>query len=575
MNHSRILKILGISLIISLLLIALPATPALAGTITPSPLQGDIGATISITGAGFQPTVTEAQYVLLYFSKQQAAIGQYVGSTGAVTVYATIGQVLANSSGSFTTTFTVPAKLSDNSNVVSGTYYIYACQHSAPDYIVGVTTFTVTGGDITISPVSGTVDTYVDITGSAFTAGQTIVITFDGITVNIEQGNTTTTTAGGFVSTVAVPEGKAGVHTFKATVGSGTAAAEATATFTVVPDIIISPQSGVAGASVDVSGTGFARRTNVSIYFNDILVTSKLSDTNGSFYTTLTIPEGTSLAAGVYNIDAEDTDVNVASIPFTLNVPETPTPTPTETATPTPTGTATPTPTPTEPATIPLNLSSTEDINGTRISIVGVGFTPNAVVTITYDGEAVGTTTAGADGLVIADFYTPPNGYGTHTVIATDGTNTGTATFTVQSAAPSVPMPVSPSVGDKVKSPIGFDWEDAVTDVTPVTYDLQISADKDFSAGSIIFSKTQLSTSEYTLSEMEELDLAARDEPYYWRIRAVDALSVESPWSGANEVYISPPFSFPNWALYTLLGIGAVILFGLGYWLGRRTAFYY
>ncbi len=573
MKRSRLLRILGISIIVSLLIIALPATPALAGTITLSPLQGDIGATITITGAGFQPTITDAQYVLLYFSSQQASIGQYIGASGTVTVYATIGQILANSSGGFTATFTVPEKLSDNSNVVSGTYYVYACQHTAPDYIVGVTTFTVTGGDITISPVSGTVDTYVTITGTAFTGSQTIAVTFDGIAVTIEQGDTTTTTAGGFVATVAVPEGKAGAHTIKATVGSGASAAEATAIFTTVPDVIISPQSGVAGAVVDISGTGFARRTDVSIYFNDVPIASKLSDTNGSFYTTLTIPDDPSLAAGVYNIDAEDTDVNVASIPFTLNVAETPTPTPTETATPTPTGTATPTPT--EPATIPLNINATEDINGTRISIVGVGFTPNAAVTLTYDGEAVGTATAGADGLVIASFYPPSDSYGTHTITVTDGTNTGTGQFTVQSEPPPAPLPLSPEMGVKVKSPISFDWEDAITDVVPVTYDLQIAMDKGFIAGSIVLDKTMLTTSAYTLTEMEELDLAVRDEPYYWRVRAVDALSNASDWTGAGEVYISPPFSFPNWALYTLLGIGAVILFGLGYWLGRRTAFYY
>jgi hypothetical protein len=46
-------------------------------------------------------------------------------------------------------------------------------------------------------------------------------------------------------------------------------------------------------------------------------------------------------------------------------------------------------------------------------------------------------------------------------------------------------------------------------------------------------------------------------------------------WVGAGEFSVAAPFTIPDWALYTLMGLGGLFLFGLGYWLGRRTAFYY
>jgi hypothetical protein len=84
-----------------------------------------------------------------------------------------------------------------------------------------------------------------------------------------------------------------------------------------------------------------------------------------------------------------------------------------------------------------------------------------------------------------------------------------------------------------------------------------------------------LTKSEYTATEAESIALASREDVYYWRIRAIDAADNEGEWTGAGEFYVSKPFSFPTWALYTLLGLGALVLFGVGYWMGRRTAYYY
>jgi len=131
-------------------------------------------------------------------------------------------------------------------------------------------------------------------------------------------------------------------------------------------------------------------------------------------------------------------------------------------------------------------------------------------------------------------------------------------------------------MGVKLKSPSTFDWEDVTDDSKPLTYVFQVATDDDFEASSIVMEITDIELSTYTLTEAEELKLAGRKDAYYWRIQAVDAASNKSEWTGAGEFYVGDTTSdFPSWALYTIISIGAVLIFGIGYWLGRRTAFYY
>jgi hypothetical protein len=110
-----------------------------------------------------------------------------------------------------------------------------------------------------------------------------------------------------------------------------------------------------------------------------------------------------------------------------------------------------------------------------------------------------------------------------------------------------------------------------------VTYDLQIATSQTFSANSIVIDKTKLPTTSYALTPLEETELAGRIAAYYWRLRSVDAASNPSPWTGSGQFYVpgSGTGGLPSWGLYIILGIGAIVLFLVGYWLGRRSAFYY
>jgi len=211
----------------------------------------------------------------------------------------------------------------------------------------------------------------------------------------------------------------------------------------------------------------------------------------------------------------------------------------------------------------------------------GTGFTANAPVTINFDGKPIGTpVNASAGGIVVVIFKIPAATGGVHTITATDGTHTGTTTFTVESVPPSTPKPVKPEMSVEVKSPITFEWLAAVDPApasNPVTYELQIATRETFNDSSIVIDKTKIATTSYALTPLEETELEGRTTPYYWRLRAVDAASNPSPWTGTGEFYVpgSGVGGLPSWALYAILGVGAVIVFLIGYWLGRRSAFYY
>jgi len=127
----------------------------------------------------------------------------------------------------------------------------------------------------------------------------------------------------------------------------------------------------------------------------------------------------------------------------------------------------------------------------------------------------------------------------------------------------------------KVKTPVIFDWEEVTAAAEPVSYTLQVATDDDFAKASIVLEETGLSLSEYVATEAESLELAERETAYYWRVRAIDAADSEGEWTGVGQFYVSKPFSFPKWAIYTLLGLGGLVLFAVGYWMGRRTAYYY
>jgi hypothetical protein len=216
---------------------------------------------------------------------------------------------------------------------------------------------------------------------------------------------------------------------------------------------------------------------------------------------------------------------------------------------------------------------------GADVTISGYNFPTNTTLVFGFDGTAVtpksGDVAVRPSGLFSSTITIPTNATaGDHTITVVAGNTVKEVTFTVESTPPAAPVEASPAVGAALKKPYMFDWNDVTDASLPVKYDLQISTDSSFSS-SIILNKTGLTESQYKLTDSESSTLSSDVAVYYWRVRAVDAASNASAWSSTGQFHVTKPFSFIGWPLWLTISIGGVVLFLLGYWLGRRTAFSY
>ena len=605
MKYTRLFGTLALALIFALLLVAIPAVPAQAASITLTPDTGEVGDTVTVTGSAFNP----GHLIDIYFDGRFA--GAYVTATPA---------------GTITTSFIVP-------DVGTGTYLVRARNFDTQQWVDTVT-FVVSSSEITIAPDNGAVGDEVEISGVGYTSGEDIIVEYDGDEVAIQSGDDDTDSGGEFEgTTIVIPESTAGEHTI--TVIGAESSVEAEAKLIVKPQIIISPTSGSPRAAVTVNGTGFGLRSGVTIFFNNVKVvaTSGSSDTDsdGDFIAIFSVP---TLESGTYNVEARDESANKDAVEFAIAIS-------TSMGIAPVTGTAGTEVTVTGGGfsgtvtikydgstvttaaaesngdfsatfNVPDSISGDHTITisdgvneksaiftstatidsspisgnvGTEVTVTGGGF--SGVVIIKYGESTVDTTIADASGVFLSVFPAPASVGGVHDITVTDGTSTWRTTFTMEAVAPEPPVPLSPKMGMGIEAEaeVFFDWRD-VTDPSGATYALQIASNKTFSMGSILLEKAGLTDSEYYLTEREELEPTKEEALYYWRVRAIDGASNESKWAGVGSFYIAsvaeivptepdPKFAMPSWALYTLIGVGGLLLFILGLWLGRRTAYTY
>ena len=211
---------------------------------------------------------------------------------------------------------------------------------------------------------------------------------------------------------------------------------------------------------------------------------------------------------------------------------------------------------------------------GSELTITGKGFTPGGTVTVSYDGKQLNTTTTVlADQSFSVTLKVPASTAGEHTIVATDGTNSKPFTFVMESKPPLPPEPLKPEMNLKATARTFFDWKDVI-DPSGVTYTLQVAAKNDFSPSNIVFEKTGLTKSEYTLTGDQKLATATREAPYYWHVKAIDGAGNQSQWSGTGAFYVGSLLSLSRTAIYVLIGVSALVLAIFGFWLGRRTAYY-
>jgi len=475
-----------------------------------------------------QPVVTTTFTVIpnMELGESSAEVGAevkingtgFTASTG-VTIYFDNGEVATtqtNSLGSFTDApFIVPESTRASHTIKA---------KDASNYY-DIASFT-TLQSIAISPTSGTVGDEITVSGTGFGASKAITISFSGTSVATTQSSTT----GSFTDSFTVPS--VGSGTYEVSASDGTY--EASADFTATATASIGETEGYPGDEITISGTGFAASATIIIYFDGDKVETAQTDSNGSFSTTFFVPP---CLSGTYKVKVSD-GINEIEFDFTVE--------------------------------LDMQLDKTSGHVGTELTVSGVGFF--GIVTVKYDDTEVAKATVQTDATFRATFNAPASKHGPHDITVSDGSNTLEAIFIMESTTPPVPQPLLPEMEVKVEPVTYFDWEEVTDDSLPVTYTLQIASEPYFIL--MVLEKTGLTDSDYTLTEAEKLEKVSKETPYYWRVKATDAASNESDWTSAGSFYVGFAFDLPQWGIYALMGLGGVILFFIGLWVGRKTSYY-
>ena len=447
------------------------------------------------------------------------------GASATVTLYfdnVSVGTVAAGPDGSLSGSLTIPAS-------TTGSHTI-----KAEDGIGRSATTTITvEPEMTMTPTTGAMLDEIAVSGSGFGAEKTITILY-GTAAVTPTAPITTNPDGSFSGSFLVPPLPAGSYTVTVTDSTSSL----TTSFVVVAGITISPTSGIVGSGVGVAGYGFGANKSITILYGTVAVTPTAPITtnpDGSFSGGFFVPAN---PAGSYTVTVTD---GTSSLTTSFVV------------------------------VAEATISPTSGNIGDTVTVSGTGFGANSPITITYNNAAVTPTApiiTSADGSFSGTFTIPPSVGGAHTITVSDGVTAEQFTFVMESTPPASPQPLLPLGGDKPKQPVQFDWAD-VTDPSGVTYTLQISRDENFTT--LVLEKTGLTESKYTMTEAEKLESVSKDEPYYWRVKAIDGASNESGWTGVGSFYIGG-FAW-DWVKYLLIGLGVVVVVIIGFWLGMRTAY--
>jgi hypothetical protein len=478
--------------------------------LTIAPTTGEVGENVLFNGNGF--------------STGTSVPVQFDGTT--------VSTVTANSAGNISGSFIVP-------ETANGSHTVRA-EVSTGQY--SSTTFTVIQS-MTLSAVEGGVNDQITINGTGYAPTSQITIYWDGTLQDIS--GIQTNSNGSFTTELTIPQASRGSHIVRAQDNSGNSVEK---TYTVGQKININPTNGSVDNTVTVSGTGFGTNQTISLSWDGNTLTTNpmsiTSGTSGGFTATFTVPGS---AGGDHTISASDGTYTATAV-FKINLS----------------------------ATISQQTSAFNPGHvGMDITISGSGFLPSSTITIQFTSEpiVVATTTSDNNGTFSANFKVPEAEPGSHVISITDGINSEQFQFFMEGNAPIPPQLVEPVATSKPKQPVVFDWSD-VEDASGVTYTLQISTDPNFST--LTLEKTDLTSSGYTMNEAEKLESVSTDNPYNWRVKVIDGTGTESEWSSTATFSVGFSFNFdwPSWAWWIIGGIGVVLMFLFGFWLGRRSVIY-
>ncbi|HKZ94431.1 MAG TPA: hypothetical protein VJ249_07620 [Candidatus Bathyarchaeia archaeon] len=257
-------------------------------TINVSPASAPVGTIVTVTGVN----ATAGAEVRIYL------IGFLLLKT-----------TTANETGGYSVNITVPA-------VPFGMYLIMALDVAEGD--TASTTFTAEP-IITLNPTMGGYNTQVFIRGDGFQGFSDITILFDGTDVT-PSPTPQTDPIGSFETSFFVISAPNGTYTVTASDMWGNSASTE---FNVVPRIMcVWPgASGSPSTLVVLDGFGFGSSVNITLRFGSVDFTPypwMLTNFDGSFELPFFVPD---VPDGIYTIEANDTDGNMAFLQFMVPSP--------------------------------------------------------------------------------------------------------------------------------------------------------------------------------------------------------------------------------------------------------------
>ena len=171
-----------------------------------------------------------------------------------------------------------------------------------------------TAPKIILRPFNSEPGKSVKVTGLRFTAGSTVTITFNGITVDSKVPVNST---GGFVTSFIVPKGTAvGSYPVVATDAKGLQATNTLMIGTAAKIVLTTGgKPRIVGTMLTVTGTGFLPSVTVTVYFSGVAEATPTSSTTGGFVTTFAVP---AVPQGSQEVSASD-GTNNAQRAFIVN----------------------------------------------------------------------------------------------------------------------------------------------------------------------------------------------------------------------------------------------------------------
>lgn len=299
---TNIVKLLAVLAILGSL-VAIAAVPAFAASYTYSPTSGPVGQGVTINATDFIPGA------VLTVTIDGAAL-----ATNPATV--TTGIAGATNEGDATFGVTIPTTTA-GAHIISvsdGTSTLNA-------------TFTVTPKVVITSPAAkkGPVGTAITVAGTGFSgAGVTADVTIGGVPI----ASVSVDNSGSFTATGVVPTFTSGDKVVSASDGAGNSATtslQSWNTFKVTPTLTLTPNSGLSGTKVTVSGSGWSAG-NVPLTFvgpgNPWLDPSGVAyvvtaDSNGLIVApNIVVP--VNATAGTKSVTGTDTAANTGATTFTV-----------------------------------------------------------------------------------------------------------------------------------------------------------------------------------------------------------------------------------------------------------------